>query len=195
MTRRAYIMHAEQAEPDNTVVTGRILLVGIATYALLDSGATHSFIYELFVKQLRILPVNVVSGFRVTMPSGEYMVSTSMFKDVELKLKKNVKWADLIVLPMPEFDIILGMDWITLNGDTIEFRRRSVSIRPHNEKALIFETAQNNQMPYIISCIRAKKLIRRGFQGFLASIISVPTTDSRSIVDVEVVKDFPDSVP
>ncbi|XP_075483709.1 uncharacterized protein LOC142523865 [Primulina tabacum] len=130
---------------------------GVATYALLDSGATYSFIIESFVKQLRILPMDIESRFKVIDPSGERM--------------------------------------LTLNGATIDFRRRSVSIRLPSGKAFIFETAQNNQMPHIISRICAKKLIRRGCQCFLASIISVPTTDSRLIEDVEVVKDFQDMFP
>ncbi|XP_075494682.1 uncharacterized protein LOC142532250 [Primulina tabacum] len=123
------------------------------------------------------------------------MVSTSMVKYVELKFQKNIVQADLIVLPKPEFDIILGMDRLTLNGDTIDFQWRSVNVRPPNGKAFIFEVVQNNQMPHIISCIRAKKLIRRRCQGFLASIISIPDIDSRSIKDVEVVKDFLDVFP
>ncbi|XP_075515380.1 uncharacterized protein LOC142550024 [Primulina tabacum] len=143
---------------------GRILLPDVATYALLDSGATHSFISESFMKRLEILPEDVESGFRVTVPSGEHMVSTSIVKYVELKLQRNVIRADLIVLPMPEFDIILGIDWPTQNGATIDFRRRS-------------------------------ELNRRGCQGSIASIISIPDTDSRSIEDVEVVKDFPDVFP
>ncbi|XP_075473903.1 uncharacterized protein LOC142504952 [Primulina tabacum] len=108
---------------------GRILLPGTTTYTLLDSGVTHSFISESFVKQLGIFPVKVESGFRVTVPSGEHMVSTSMIKDVGLKLQKNVVQADLIVLPMPEFDIILGIDCLTLKGAAIDFQRRPVSIR------------------------------------------------------------------
>ncbi|XP_073304523.1 uncharacterized protein [Primulina huaijiensis] len=192
VTGRAYVMHAEQAELDTTLITGRILLMGVATYALLDSGATHSFMSESFVKRLEILPEEVELGFRVTVPSGEHMISTSMVKDAELKLKKNVVRADLIVLPMHEFDIILGMDWLTMNGVTIDFQQMSVSIRPPNGKSFIFEAMQNKQIPHIISCIRAKRLILRGCQGFLASIISIPNTFSRSIEDVEVFKDFPD---
>ncbi|XP_075504528.1 uncharacterized protein LOC142541968 [Primulina tabacum] len=192
-TGRVYVMHAEQAESDTTLITGRILLAGISTYALLDSGAMHSFISESFVKKLRILPVDVESGFKVIVLSGELMVSSSMVKDVELKLQKNIKRAEVIVETMPEFDIILGMDWLTLNGATIDLRRRSVSIRPPNGEAFIFEAVQNNQMQHIISCVLADKLIQKGCQGFLDSIVSTPDIDSRSIEDVEVVKDFPDA--
>ncbi|XP_073061812.1 uncharacterized protein [Primulina eburnea] len=127
-TGRAYVMHAEQAKPDTTLIT-----TGIASYALLDSGAKHSSISESFVK-LGILPADVESGFKVTLPSGEHMVSSSMIKNEELKLQKTIIGADLILLPMPEFDIILDMDWLTLNGATIDFRWRTISIRPPNGK-------------------------------------------------------------
>ncbi|XP_073317287.1 uncharacterized protein [Primulina huaijiensis] len=150
-TGRAYVMHAEQAESDTTLITGRILLAGIATYALLNSGASHSFIFESFVKKLGILPMDVESGFRVTVPSSEHMISSSMIRDVELKLQKNIIRADLIVLPMPEFDIILGMDWLTLNGAIIDFRRRLVSIRPPNESInLRGGTKQSNAAYYFM---------------------------------------------
>ncbi|XP_075494680.1 uncharacterized protein LOC142532249 [Primulina tabacum] len=194
-TGRAYVMNAKQAEPDTTLIIGRILLAGIATYALLDSEATHSFISESFVKKLRILPVDIESRFRITVPSGEHMVSSSVVKNVELKLQKNIIRADHIVLPMLEFDIILGMDWLTLNGATMDFRWRTVSIRPPSGKTFIFEAAQNNQMSHIISYTCARKLIQKGCQGFLASIIYAPDIDSRFIEDVEVFKDFPDMFP
>ncbi|XP_073269853.1 uncharacterized protein [Primulina huaijiensis] len=113
-----------------------------------------------------------------------------MVKDVELKLQNNLVRTDLNVLPMPEFDIILGMDWLTLNGATIDFRRRKISIKPPDGKVFIFEAVRNNQMPLIISCMRAKKLIHKGCLGFLSSIVYAPDTDGRSIEDVEVVKDF-----
>ncbi|XP_073317230.1 uncharacterized protein [Primulina huaijiensis] len=178
-------------ENNANIITSRVLLEGVATYAFLDYGTTHSFISESFVKRLGIFPMDVELGFRVTVPFDKRMVSTIMIKDVELKLQRNAFRADLIVLPMPEFDIILGMDWLTLNGATMDFQWRSVSIRLPNDKAFIFEAARNNQMPQIISCILAKKLIWRGCQGFHASIIYVPNTDNRSVEDVEIVKEFP----
>ncbi|XP_042404031.1 uncharacterized protein LOC121993786 [Zingiber officinale] len=39
-------------------------------------------------------------------------------------IKNNVVRADLIVLSMPEFDIILGMDWLSHKEATIDFQQR-----------------------------------------------------------------------
>ncbi|XP_073030740.1 uncharacterized protein [Primulina eburnea] len=137
---RAYVMNAEEAEEeaDTTLITGRIIILGIATYALLDSRATHSFISETFIKRLKITPQDMGLGFKVSIPSGDQMLTSKIVKDLELRLFKNVVQADLIVLPMPEFDIILEMDWLSVNGASIDFSQRSVSIRPPDGKPFVF---------------------------------------------------------
>ncbi|XP_073033819.1 uncharacterized protein [Primulina eburnea] len=100
---------------------GRIFILDVATYALLDSGATHSFISETFFKRLNIVPEDMGLGFKVSIPTGDQMITSSIINNMELRLQKYVIQADLIVLPMPEFGIILGMDWLSLNGASIDF--------------------------------------------------------------------------
>ncbi|XP_073304535.1 uncharacterized protein [Primulina huaijiensis] len=162
----------------------------VATYALLDSRATHSFISEYFVKRLGIIPEAMDLGFRVSIPSEDQMLTSQIVKRLELLLQKNAVQAYLIVLPLPEFDIILGMDWLSTNGVAIDFRRRSVSIQPPNCKLFIFEAARHQQMSHIISCICARKLMMRGCQAFLASIVIVAEPVSQRLEEVEVVRDF-----
>ncbi|XP_073154206.1 uncharacterized protein [Henckelia pumila] len=90
---RFYVMQAEEADPDTTLITGRILVAGVATRALLESGATHSFISEALARK----------------------------RGIECE-----ELFDLIVLPMPEFELILGMDWMMKNAVVIDFQQRSV---------------------------------------------------------------------
>ncbi|XP_042396530.1 uncharacterized protein LOC121986642 [Zingiber officinale] len=149
VTGRAYVMHAKEAEPNNTLITGRIFIAGVSTYALLDLGATHSFVSDTFLKRLKILPEVMDFGFSVTIPSGDQMISTKIVKNLELRLQKNVVRADLIILPMAEFDIILGMDWLSQNRASIDFRQRLVSIQPPNGKSFVFEAVQNKQIPLL----------------------------------------------
>ncbi|XP_075504468.1 uncharacterized protein LOC142541904 [Primulina tabacum] len=171
--------------------SGRIFISGIATYALLDSGAMHSFIYETFVKRLGIIPEAMDLGFRVSIHSGDRMFTSVIVKNLEFRLQKNAVQADLIVLPMPEFGIILCIDWLSSNGASKDFRQRSVSVRPLSGKSFVFEEARNKQMPHIIYCICTTKLVKRGSQAFLASIVSVADQVSQRLGDVEVFRDFP----
>ncbi|XP_073067248.1 uncharacterized protein [Primulina eburnea] len=98
---------------------------------------------------------------------------------------------DLIVLFMPEFDIIIGMDWLSANGSSIYFRLRSVTIRPPSGKSCIFEAARNKQMPHIISCLCSRRLIKHGCQAFLACVTTAHAPISQKLEDVDNVREFP----
>ncbi|XP_073041897.1 uncharacterized protein [Primulina eburnea] len=134
--------------------------------------------------QLEIVPKAVDLGFKVLIPSGDQMFTPRIVKNLELRLQNNDVQENLIELPMPEFDIILGMDWLSS-------KQRSISIRPPSRKSFIFETAKNKQMSHIIYCICARKLMKRGCQAFMASIVSVFELFSMRLEDVEIVRDFP----
>ncbi|XP_073121662.1 uncharacterized protein [Henckelia pumila] len=173
-----------------------ILIRGNATYALLDSGATHSFISQEFVMRVGIIPEDADTGYDVTLPSGEILTTSSILNGVELELQVNLIRADLVVLPMSRFDLILGIDWLSVNGASIDFWRRTVSVNPSNEDSFIFLVAKNSGALHVISYVRAKKLLQKGFQRFLASIVvAVGKPSSRPIADVDIVRDFADVFP
>ncbi|XP_073019341.1 uncharacterized protein [Primulina eburnea] len=126
---------------------------------------------------------------------GDQMITTSIVKNLELRLFKDVVRTDLIVPSMPKFEIILGMDWLSINGASIDFLQRSVSIRPPSGKSFVFEAARNKQMPHIISCMCARKLIKRGCQAFIACFTIAHAPSSKKLKDVDVVRDFPSVFP
>ncbi|XP_073014641.1 uncharacterized protein [Primulina eburnea] len=147
--------------------SGNIFTKRLSTKDMIDSGATHSFISETFASHLDVKYIGLDASYSVTVPSREELLATSMIRDIEKELQGHLVYADLIVLPMPEFDIIL-MEWLTKNRVFIEFQKRSVL---------------------------AWRLISKGCQAFLASIISIPDVPTPSIYEVPVVREFPDVFP
>ncbi|XP_073137324.1 uncharacterized protein [Henckelia pumila] len=124
MHSRVFVMQAEEADPDTTLITelvlfninlfsvvlitakaNRIIVAGVATKALLDSGDNHSFISEAFTRKRGIEWEELFGGFTVTIPSGEELSTRNIVKNIELLLQGQSVSADLIVLPMPEFDL------------------------------------------------------------------------------------------
>ncbi|XP_075492406.1 uncharacterized protein LOC142530456 [Primulina tabacum] len=83
------------------------------------------------------------------------------------------------------------MDWFSSNGASINFWQRSVSVRPPSGKSFVFKATMNKKMLHIISCICARKLMKRGCQAFLASILSLSEQVGQRLEDVEIVRDFP----
>uniref|UniRef100_UPI003C6DEA13 uncharacterized protein n=1 Tax=Henckelia pumila TaxID=405737 RepID=UPI003C6DEA13 len=176
-------------------LAGKILVAGVATRALLYSGATHSFISEAFTRKRSIECEELFGGFTVTIPSEEELSTRNIVKNLELLLQGKSVSADLIVLPMLEFDMILGMDWMTKNAVVIEFQQRSVMVRPEGEEPFWFETTRGLRRTQIISFMQAKKLVHDGGEKFLASISLTELPPRPDILDMDVVRDFEDVFP
>ncbi|XP_073025205.1 uncharacterized protein [Primulina eburnea] len=188
-----FAMHAQEANPDMTLLIGNIFVKRVTTKALIDSGDTYSFISETFANHLKSIGLDV--SYSVTVPLGEELSATSMVRDINLELQGHLVYVDLIVLLMPEFDIILGMDWLTKNKVLIDFQKWSVLVRPLGLEQFLFEPGRWRSFPRMIACIQARRLIQKGYQAFLASIISAPDVPTQSISDVPVVRDFADVFP
>ena len=91
---------------------GTITLYSSCVKALFDMGATHSFIAIKIIRKLGITPqklditLNVVSLLGATIKLGH------VCKDCPLHLEDCSLPANLIVLSIKEFDVILGVDWL-----------------------------------------------------------------------------------
>ncbi|XP_073016635.1 uncharacterized protein [Primulina eburnea] len=192
---RVFALHAAETNPETMLLTGRIFIAGSVTKALIDSGATHSFISETFANFLKIKTIGLDIAYSVVLPSGEEMAATNVIRDIDLELHGNLVYADLIVLPMPEFDIILGMDWLLRNRVLIDFQRRYVIVRPPGMEQFLFEPDRYFPLPRIIPYVQARKLMHIGCRAFLATFISVPEAPSQSVADVPFVRDFLDVFP
>ncbi|XP_073154229.1 uncharacterized protein [Henckelia pumila] len=166
-TGRVFVMQAEEADPYTSLITRRIIVGGNSTFVFLDSGATHSFISLEFIRRIGIIPGVVTTGYDVTMTSGQILTTYSVVRGLELELQGHSIRADLVVLSMTGFDLILGMDWLTVNGASIDFRRRTVSVKPPEGESFIFFASQSSSASHVISFVHERKLLRGVARGFL----------------------------
>ena len=95
------------------VVAGQISIAYISAYTLIDSGASYSFVPIVFVKKLDVKPVLLDEACVVSMPSGETLTSRFSFKEVPVQVIERELPIDLMVLEMVDYDVILGMDWVS----------------------------------------------------------------------------------
>ena len=100
-----------QANPDS--VTGIITVVGEPARVLFDFGASRSFISLSFALHANQKLTPFKNGLVVTTPMGERILHTTVFKGCEVLVEGVVLKANLILLEMEDFDVILGMDWLS----------------------------------------------------------------------------------
>ncbi|XP_043699971.1 uncharacterized protein LOC122650637 [Telopea speciosissima] len=189
---RVFTLTKKDAEASPFVVAGMLKISGIPAYVPFDSGSTHSFVSSTFATKLNVVPKVWNYRLCVFTPSGG-MIETELIReacDVEIMDRKLT--ADLILLEMKDFNIILGMDWLTAYHASVHCFEKRVVIRPVKEPEFAFSGMMIGTPPLvIISGMQAQKLWRQGSQGFLASVVDTEVKGS-ILTDVPIVRDFSD---
>ncbi|KAA3469630.1 Gag-Pol polyprotein [Gossypium australe] len=119
---RAYAICAREEALSLDVITGTFSLYNSNVIALIDPASTHSYICMnlVFSKSLPVKSTEFV--IKVSNPLGKYVLVDKVCKNCPLMTQGNCFPADLMLLPFDEFDVILGMDWLTLHDAVVNFR-------------------------------------------------------------------------
>ena len=104
-------------------------------------------------------------------------------------------YVKLIILDKYDYDIILGMDFLTKYNATIECRKRRVTFRPGNDDEFSFDGGPRKKGKAIISSMKAQKMLTSGCQGFLASVVDMAQKEETRPEDIPIVQDFVEVFP
>ena len=75
---------------------------------------------------------------------------------------------DLVLLNVIDFDGILGMDWLSQHYATLDCHSRVVIFKIHGKEEFKFLGDRSIAPQNLISAITARKVLRKGCQGYLA---------------------------
>ncbi|KAJ0494330.1 putative nucleotidyltransferase, Ribonuclease H [Helianthus annuus] len=97
-------------------------------------------------------------------------------------------------MKMEDFDIILGIDWLSKHNVTIECRTRRVIFGDPQSPELVFQGTQPRKVLKIISTLKAQKFLSHGCARFLASVKSL-SSEEPTIDSLPVACEYPDVFP
>ncbi|TYK12237.1 pol protein [Cucumis melo var. makuwa] len=164
---RVFATTRQEAERAGTVVTGTLPILGHYAFVLFDSGSSHSFISSVFIQYVGLDVEPLGSVLSVSTPSGEVLLSKEKIKACRVEIANHELDVTLLVLDMQDFDVILGMDWLSAN---------------HASTVLV------------ISAMKASKLLSQGTWGILASVVDI-REPKVSLSSEPVVREYPDVFP
>ncbi|XP_074352277.1 uncharacterized protein LOC141691437 [Apium graveolens] len=121
-------------------------------------------------------PYILDSKVNVHNPLGEVVVVDKEYRDCVIQMSGAKLYADLIVLPFHEFDIILGINWLS---------------RHHAKNKVVFCGDRQTILSCLVYAMKAFKMIRNGCDAYLAHMINTNATTSK-LGDIPVIKEFPD---
>ena len=122
------------------------------------------------------------------------MLVDKVCKNCPLMIQGHCFPANLMLLPFDEFDVILGMDWLTLYDAKVDCKQKTLELKCENGEILWVETKEPNKLPMVISHMSAQKYMRKGCEAYLAYVMNTELPQLK-FESVPIVCEFPDVFP
>ncbi|KAD3640598.1 hypothetical protein E3N88_29821 [Mikania micrantha] len=191
---RTFQIGAADARQDPNVITGTFLLSEFYAFILFDTGADQSFISSEFACHLNYVEELLDSPYTIEIANGKQITVDTILRNCPLTLGDHTFSIDLIPMELGSFDIINGMDWLSLNRFEFICSDKLLRITVENNEILEIRGDQAKRSVKIISCIKARKYLRKQCIVFLAHVIEKDKKTIK-IQDVPIVKDYADVFP
>ena len=94
---------------------------------LFDFGASHSFVAASSVDVLGLEVETLDEPLHVSSPIGTRVRIDQICQDCELDISEILLTVDLWVMNISDFDVILGMDWLTAHRVVLDCDNRRIT--------------------------------------------------------------------
>ncbi|KAL0549699.1 hypothetical protein IC582_014186 [Cucumis melo] len=139
--------------------------------------------------------VEPLSGvLSVSTPSGEVLLSKEKIKACQIEIANQMLDVTLLVLDMQDFDVVVGMYWLSANHASINCFGKEVVFNPPSGPSFKFRETGIVRIPKVISAMMASKLLNRGTWGILATVVDTREPEV-FLFSEPVVREYPDVFP
>jgi hypothetical protein len=166
---------AEEAAEAPDVIMGTFLVNSIPARVLFDSGASHSFVTEHFVKKGKLESTMMTRTMLVQIP-GSVVKAKENCVDVPIDIHGVSFKANLIILGTKGLDVVLGMDWMSKYQRHIDCARKAISMT----------NSEGVQIEHVATMPSRKTYYKKSVSG--------PTLDQVPVV-CEYLDGFPEELP
>ncbi|RVW45589.1 Retrovirus-related Pol polyprotein from transposon 17.6 [Vitis vinifera] len=148
----------------------------------------------LFFAGLLGLPVASMDfDLIVATPVGDSVVASRMLRNCIVMIGYREMPVDLVLLDLQDFDVILGMDWLASYHASVDCFEKRMTFSIPGQPKFSFEGKHVDRPLRMISVLRASSLLKKGCQGFLASVMS--NESDLKLEDIPIVREYPDVFP
>ncbi|XP_075091634.1 uncharacterized protein LOC142171828 [Nicotiana tabacum] len=187
-------MARQDAKASNVVVTGIITIGSYGAYALIDPGSTYSYVSPSFSIYLERGVESLNVTYIMVTIVGETISVDRVYKDCVIFIQGRDTIVDLLVLPISDFDVIMGMDCLASCCASIDCHSKLIHFDFPGEPCLVWKGITPLTEGKIISYVKARRMINNGCLGFIATVHDTRLEDV-TIDSVPVVRKFADVFP
>ena len=147
---RVYAVTPRTEEADQSVIQGTFLLFRLWARVLFDSGASHSFIAASCVRVLVSEVETLDEPLHVISPIGAKARIDWICRGCESEISGILLTVDLRVMDISEFEVILGMDWLTAHRVVIDCDRMRVTAYTPDGTCVVFQGNRHDVSPHTV---------------------------------------------
>ncbi|KAL0302206.1 UNVERIFIED_CONTAM: hypothetical protein Sangu_3114400 [Sesamum angustifolium] len=159
---------------------------GKAVIAMLDSGASHNFVADREIQKLGLTLAQHCNLIKEVNSEAKPIQGVAC---VELKVSAWIGKCNLMVVPLDDFDVILGMDFLLLANAMVIPYLNALFIADQNSTCFVQSTYLQDSVRSaekknsLISAMQVKAGLRYGEQTYLAALIEVNRMSVSKIVN------------
>ncbi|CAA0826437.1 Unknown protein, partial [Striga hermonthica] len=145
---RVYAVDQAEAAQQPGTMSRMVVLNDIPVFTLFDTGATHSFISRRCLDAIGVHAVTAVDPLEVSLASGRKIVTSAKTSDRSLSIGGRSLSTDAFVLEMRDFDLILGMEWLSFYHANIRCHDREITLYLPGDDSITFLGSKNRSLPH-----------------------------------------------
>ena len=124
-------------------------------YRLVDPRAMHSFASMPFLDLFQVETQPLGAHMRVSLPIGDPLFSDRVVRDSRVLIGGQEFPADLVALDMRDFDVVLGMNWLSSHRATLDFYKKEVKLHRPGKLEVKFKGIRRELSSSMISAMAA----------------------------------------
>ena len=152
---RVYAVTQQNANAAPDVVTSIISILDHDAYALVDPGATHSFASKHLLDRFQIETQPLEVRMRVSLPTGDPIFTNIVVRDSRVLIGGQEFPTDLVALDMRDFDVVLGIDWLSRHRATLDCYKKEVKFHRPGKLEVKFRGIRRELFSNMISAMAA----------------------------------------
>ncbi|XP_070050624.1 uncharacterized protein [Nicotiana tomentosiformis] len=126
---RFYVFSAKpDVEASDAVITGIISVCGKDASVLFDPGSTYSYVSSLFAPVLGVFHESLSTPIYVSTPVGDSVIVNRIYRSCIITFCGYETRAYLLLLEITDFEIILGMDWLSPYHAILDYHAKIVTM-------------------------------------------------------------------
>ncbi|KAG7559219.1 Reverse transcriptase domain [Arabidopsis thaliana x Arabidopsis arenosa] len=170
---------------------GTLIVGGTESHVLFDSGALHCFVTPEFAERGNIVgePDELFGVVRVA--EGKFLAVQGRARNVDVQVAGESMPTDLIICAVELYDVILGMDWLGHYMVHLDYHRGRVVFQ-REKRRLVYQGVRPTFRSLVISAVQIEKMIGKGYEAYLATIMTAETVGAVGVGDIRVVQEFGD---